>query len=250
MTSPGSLPSPPPSCCPAAFGGCRSCCATFRAGCAASYLPGAQSEALTPEQETLEPLVLGAQLQNGAADERRGGYGVGTLGAFAHNGNGNPVLLSNNHVIAAENEAEVGDAIYQPQRDRGRTVATLAAWVPISLTAPNRVDIASATLGADTAFQNAFLPLRNRPAPSGVAATRVGAKVFKVGRTSGLTFGAITATQARVPSVAYGIGNAAFAGSVIIEGQGGSTFSAPGDSGSGITTCAAAWRRFYTRETG
>lgn len=132
------------------------------------------------------------------------------------------------------NRAEVGDAIYRPQRDRGRAAATLAAWVPISLTAPNRVDIASATLGADTTFQNAFLPLRNRPAPSGVAAPRVGAKVFKVGRTSGLTFGAITATQARVPSVAYGIGSAAFAGSVIIEGQGGSTFSAPGDSGSGI----------------
>ncbi len=32
----------------------------------------------------------------------------------------------------------------------------------------------------------------------------------------------------------YGIGSASFAGSFIIEGQGGSTFSAPGDSGSGI----------------
>lgn len=151
---------------------------------AASYLPGAQSEALTPEQETLELLVLGAQLQNGTADEQQGGYGVGTLGAFARGADNTPVLLSNNHVIAAENAVEVGDAIYQPQRDRGRAVATLAAWVPISLTAPNRVDIASATLGADTAFKNAFLPLRNCPALSGVAAPSVGAKVFKVGRTS------------------------------------------------------------------
>jgi hypothetical protein len=67
-----------------------------------------------------------------------------------------------------------------------------------------------------------------------VAAPRVSAKVFKVGRTSGLTFGSVTATYARVLSVAYGIGSAAFEGSVIIEGQGGSTFSAPGDSGSGI----------------
>lgn len=103
-----------------------------------------------------------------------------------------------------------------------------------SLTSPNRVDIASATLNADTAFENAFLPLRNRPDPAGVAAPRVSARVFKVGRTSGLTFGSVTAIAARVPSVAYGIGSAAFEGSFIVEGQGGSTFSAPGDSGSGI----------------
>lgn len=201
---------------------------------AAAYLPRAQSQALTPEQEALNPVVLGAQVQNGSADERQGGYGVGTLGAFAQDAEGNTVLLSNNHVIAAENGGEVGDAIYQAQRDRGRVVASLAAWAPISLSAPNRVDIASATLDADTAFRNAFLPLRNRPEPAGVVAPRVGARVFKVGRTSGLTFGSVTATSARVPSVGYGIGSAAFEGSVIIEGQGGSTFSAPGDSGSGI----------------
>lgn len=201
---------------------------------AAAYLPSAQSQALTPEQEELDPVVLGAQVQNGAADERQGGYGVGTLGAFARDADGNAVLLSNNHVIAAENEAEVGDAIYQAQRDRERVVATLAAWVPISLDTPNRVDIASATLNPDTAFQNAFLPLRNRPNPAGVTAPRVGAKVFKVGRTSGLTFGSVTAIAARVPSVAYGIGSAAFEGSFIVEGPGSSTFSAPGDSGSGI----------------
>jgi hypothetical protein len=149
---------------------------------AAAYLPSAQREALTPEQEELDPVVLGAQVQNGAADERQGGYGVGALGAFARDADGNALLLSNNHVIAAENDAVIGDVIYQAQRGRGRAVATLAAWVPVSLSTPNRVDIASATLNADTASQSAFLPLRNRPEPAGVAAPRVGAKVFKVGR--------------------------------------------------------------------
>ena len=200
---------------------------------ATTNLPVAQTQALTPEQEVLEPVVLGAQVQNGSADERLGGYGVGTLGAFAQ-ADGKAVLLSNNHVIAAENDAEVGDVIFQAQRGRGRAVAQLAAWVPITLNAPNRVDVAYATLDADTAFQNGFLPLRNRPAPAGLAAPRVGARVFKVGRTSGLTFGSVTAIATRVPSVGYGVGNASFENSLIIEGQGGATFSAPGDSGSGI----------------
>ena len=200
---------------------------------AAAYLPGAQAEALTPEQEVLEPVVLGAQVQNGSADERLGGYGVGTLGAFARDAEGRTVLLSNNHVIAAENDARVGDEIFQAQRGRGRVVGTLAAWVPITLETPNRVDIASAVIN-NTALENAFLPLRNRPVPQGTAAPRVGTRVFKVGRTSGLTMGSITAVEARVPNVGYGVGPAAFEGSLIIEGQGGSTFSAPGDSGSGI----------------
>ena len=197
-------------------------------------LPVAQTQALTPEQEVLEPVVLGAQVQNGSADERLGGYGVGTLGAFAQDTDGNTVLLSNNHVIAAENDAKVGDVIFQAQRGRGRAVAKLAAWVPITLSAPNRVDIAYATLDADTAFQNSFLPLRNRSSPVGLAVPRVGARVFKVGRTSGLTFGSVTAISTRVPSVGYGVGSASFENSFIVEGQGGSTFSAPGDSGSGI----------------
>ncbi len=201
---------------------------------ATGQLPVAQSQALTPEQEVLEPVVLGAQVQNGSADERLGGYGVGTLGAFAQNAEGQAVLLSNNHVIAAENDAEVGDLVFQAQRGRGRALAKLSAWVPITLDAPNRVDIASAVIDADAAFENSFLPLRNRPDPVGLAAPRIGAKVFKVGRTSGLTFGSVTAIAARVPGVGYGIGSAAFENSFIIEGQGGGTFSAPGDSGSGI----------------
>ena len=188
---------------------------------AAAYLPGAQADALTPEQEVLEPVVLGAQVQNGSADERLGGYGVGTLGAFAQDAAGRTVLVSNNHVIAAENDAVVGDEIFQAQRGRGRVVGTLAVWVPITVDRPNRVDIASAVVN-ETPFENAFLPLRNRPTPQGTAAPRVGTRVFKVGRTSGLTTGRITAVEARVPNVGYGVGAAAFGGSLIIEGQGGS----------------------------
>lgn len=44
---------------------------------AATYLPSAQSEALTPEQDVLEPVILGAQVQNGSADERQGGTASG-----------------------------------------------------------------------------------------------------------------------------------------------------------------------------
>jgi hypothetical protein len=208
----------------------------------AAYLPRPQGEALTPEQEVLDPVTLGAQIQNGAADERLGDYGVGTLGAFYPAPEGGTLLLSNNHVIAAEStlgeeNARVGDPIYQAQRGRGRVVARLSAWVPLSQATPNHADLASAALLPGTAFENAFLPSRGCPAlgsTTQLAAPRVGQQVFKVGRTSGLTFGTVSAVSARVPRVEYGFGGAAFENSLIIEGLNGSTFSAPGDSGSGI----------------
>ncbi len=201
---------------------------------ATAYLPAAQQQALTPEQEALEPVVLGAQVQNGSADERLGGYGVGTLGVFATDAEGRAFLLSNNHVIAAENAGLVGDEIFQAQRSRGRAVGRLESWIPLKSDGPNRVDIAAAAMLEDAAFDNAFLELRKRPRPAGLVAPRVGLRVFKVGRTSGLTLGSITAVEARIPRVGYGFGSASFEGSFIIEGLDGATFSAPGDSGSGI----------------
>jgi hypothetical protein len=76
---------------------------------------------------------------------------AGTLGLFVEK-NGEPYLLSNNHVIADNNQAKIGDAIYQPAPfDGGRsrhTVATLAEFVPIQFgfTARNKVDAAIAKM--------------------------------------------------------------------------------------------------------
>lgn len=201
---------------------------------ASAYLPAAQQAALTPEQEVLDPVVLGGQLQNAGAAERLGGYGVGTLGAFAVDEGARAFVVSNNHVIAAENAGVAGDEIYQAQLGRGRAVAALASWVPLEAAKPNRVDVAGARMLEGVAFERAFLALRERPRPSGVRTPRVGLRVFKVGRTSGLTLGSVTAVEARVPRVGYGFGSAAFEGSFIVEGLNGATFSAPGDSGSGI----------------
>jgi hypothetical protein len=59
---------------------------------------------------------------------------AGTLGVLAHRG-GRPVILSNNHVLANQNAARVGDPILQPgPADGGRlqdTIARLVDFVPI-----------------------------------------------------------------------------------------------------------------------
>jgi hypothetical protein len=61
---------------------------------------------------------------------------AGTLGCLVHQ-SGEPMILSNNHVLANSNDARVGDPILQPgPHDGGRLaedeIAELAAFVPIS----------------------------------------------------------------------------------------------------------------------
>lgn len=72
---------------------------------------------------------------------------AGTLGLFVEK-DGKPYVLSNNHVLANSNMAQIGDPIYQPGPiDGGRsrhTVARLSEFVPISFTADNKVDAALA----------------------------------------------------------------------------------------------------------
>lgn len=99
--------------------------------------------ALSPQHRfNHRPLVTGVSCGHFAIT-------AGTLGLFVER-DGKPYLLSNNHVLANTNAAQVGDAIYQPgPMDGGRsrhTVANLAAFVPISFTRQNKVDAALALM--------------------------------------------------------------------------------------------------------
>ena len=62
----------------------------------------------------------------------------------------------------------------------------------------------------------------------------VGDRVFKVGRTTGLTFGTITAVGTVVGSIDYALGSCWFRQQVEIVGDNGTLFSDHGDSGSAI----------------
>lgn len=163
---------------------------------------------------------------------------AGTIGAFAQERkSGKVVILSNNHVLANENNAEVGDAILQPGNyDNGKrpkdAIATLTKWVDLKPNGKNQVDAAIAVLkkGVDC-------DLRNYDALGTLAGVRTDPifepiAVSKVGRTTGLTRGRITATELDDVVVSYDVGSVSFDDQIEIESSESGPFSSGGDSGS------------------
>ena len=76
---------------------------------------------------------------------------AGTLGCFVRQRDGAVKMLSNNHVLAAENTGRPGDPVLQPAiRDLGSdtrdVVGELATFVELLALEPNRVDCALASL--------------------------------------------------------------------------------------------------------
>jgi hypothetical protein len=163
---------------------------------------------------------------------------AGTLGGFVRRrGRDEALILSNNHVLANENRAKVGDAVLQPGPYDGGTrgrdrVARLERFVRLKTRGVNLVDSATATLNRGIDYDAAVLTGLGRL--KGVAAASVdeGTRVAKVGRTTGVTRGRVTAFELDDVVVAYDIGNASFDDQIEIEGAGSAPFSDGGDSGS------------------
>lgn len=192
---------------------------------------------------------------------------IGTLGSLWTRADlPNPVILSNNHVLARSGQGNNGEAIGQPGQaacfNAPLTVANLtqqAALTPAGTTqgrtgaAPSNVDAAIAMIIAgqvDTAGTILDLGAAGTTniaaaAPSATVATpALNMAVAKSGRTSGLTCSTITSINTNV-QIAYetscGSGvtafNATYTGQVVVNGG---NFSAGGDSGSLIVTKASA----------
>ena len=214
-------------------------------------IPGASAQAATlPEQEYQRPLALGLQVQNIDHDLRGGaaasGYRtVGTLGCFVQN-EGEMQMLSNNHVLAGENDAQINDRIQQPgalEIVSEQVVAELSAFVPLVFVPDgqlgmaegvNLVDAATARLMAGTDPTTAYLPHHRVRAPGLVRDPRPGEEVYKVGRTTGLTRGRVSAVLVEAGPVGYEGGAAFFRRSFSVQGLMGTLFSSGGDSGSAI----------------
>ena len=162
---------------------------------------------------------------------------AGTLGGFVSGESGETLILSNNHVLANENDASEGDAILQPgdadggsEQDR---VAALAAFVPLEATSINHVDCAVARI--DEGIDDAGLELADAgELGSEVADVGFGQVVEKIGRTTGHTHGRVTAFEVDNVIINYDIGEVRFDGQIEIESAGEGPFSAGGDSGSVI----------------
>jgi hypothetical protein len=183
---------------------------------------------------------------------------AGTLGVVAQR-NGLPVILSNNHVLANSNQAKLGDPILQPgPADGGRlqdTIARLGDFVPIQFTeqsvgwggrflerivapllrvfgygvkrlpseATNRVDAAVAVPIDESLVSPDVIGIHP---VSGTAEARIGMRVRKSGRTTGVTNGKVTGVDA-VVQVDYGGKSAIFRGQIVADVP-----SQGGDSGS------------------
>jgi hypothetical protein len=178
---------------------------------------------------------------------------AGTLGCLVQR-NGQVFILSNNHVLANSNAAQLGDAILQPgPHDGGSSadqIGTLEQFVPIgfnesspgclpsllrlfgaarpTINEPgnNTVDCAIAKPLSDDLVNPDIL---NIGIPTGVATAGLGTPVQKSGRTTGFTSDRITQIDVTV-SVNYGGGKLAVFKNQLMAGA----MSSGGDSGSAV----------------
>ncbi len=154
------------------------------------------------------------------------------------------MVLSNNHVLANTNTGVYFDSVIQPGAYDGGTnpadqIAVLESFVPIKFGGvANYVDAANAWAWPDRVRKDhiyrsgngfAFFTMGNTPQYPALNDI-----VGKSGRTTQLTQGRVVDVN-WAGNVNYGAqGLAHFVGQFVVQGIGGSTFSAGGDSGSAI----------------
>jgi hypothetical protein len=130
----------------------------------------------------------------------------GTLGALVTDRNGNPYILSNNHVLAESDQARAGDTVVQPalvdlncNPQAGRTVGSLRYVVPLQ---SRQTNVDAALAAATPAVDGTGAILQLGPPVNGVLTAAAPAAgegealtagllnqlhVVKSGRTTGLT---------------------------------------------------------------
>jgi hypothetical protein len=181
-------------------------------------------------QQRQRPLLIGASVAH---------YQVtaGSIGGFpTHSESEKRVVLSNNHVLANEGRGAIGDVIVQPGPYDGGTVSRyrigeLLKFVPMKTTG-NIVDAAIASI--DDGVQFDVTQLRGLATLAGVRTTdlRPGDSVAKVGRTTGVTHGTVTAIELDSLVIDYDVGQLSFDRQLEFEGSDDLAFSQGGDSGS------------------
>jgi len=174
------------------------------------------------------PLMIGGSIAHHAIT-------AGTLGCFVKEvGRDVPLILSNNHVLANENKGALGDTICQPGpadhgKNPGDKVAELLRFIPLEPGGTNLVDCALAALHDDMAFDHVTL---TGLGVLGGLDLAIGANVSKIGRTTGLRHGNVTAFEMDNLLVGYDMGVLRFDNQIEIEGADADAFSDAGDSGS------------------
>jgi hypothetical protein len=194
------------------------------------------------------------------------GITAGTLGCWITK-NGRKVILSNNHVLANSNAAEIGDAILQPGPHDGGSfprdhIANLSEFIPIAFQGdPSECGFANAVISvfnlgcglissntrykvikvqAEDNLVDAAIATPSNPDDvkdeiinigpiQGTASGELGMAIKKSGRTTGFTTGQIQQIDVTV-NVQYGAGQVAVFTDQLLAGA----MSQGGDSGSAV----------------
>lgn len=194
------------------------------------YIGQVQKRQLSSLQQKCRPVRIGCSVAHFKVT-------AGTIGAFVQSLGQDTMVLSNNHVLANENDASIGDPILQPGPfDHGQNptdrIATLRRFIPINFSDLNKVDCAVAALDSDIGFDSKSLDPLGQLSGVRTSSLNTGESVAKVGRTTGITHGTVTAFEMDNVTVGYDNGNATFDEQIEIEGVGDLPFSQGGDSGS------------------
>lgn len=189
----------------------------------------ARSNPINP-QTRLRPAPAGCSV---GYDLEDGTVMAGTFGALVTDSKGNLYILSNNHVLAAEDALKAGAAIFQPGLlDGGRIsrdqIAKLAKAIKMKTSGTNAVDAAIAEV-LKKSLVTAEIPVIGTPKGKRAAARNI--IVHKFGRTTSYTSGYVTDTNALV-QVVYDKGTITFDEQIMIRSLDRKKFSDSGDSGS------------------
>lgn len=141
-------------------------------------------------------------------------------------------ILSNNHVLANENKAKIGDPIWQPGKYDGGgkndEVAKLMEFVPISNRKTNKVDVAIAEITEKYKADIYQIGIPKEPRYD----ITPGEYITKSGRTTGTTKAKVIAVDAHT-EVLYDMGYTEWGGQIIVgRCDDGKSSSDGGDSGS------------------
>jgi hypothetical protein len=157
---------------------------------------------------------------------------AGTIGCLVVLNNNRLAFLSNNHVLADENDAAAGDFVWQPGRrdggDSGDVIGQLERFVPLQFGGTNLVDAAVAWTSFSLVSAE-HITYQVDPQPRQAAPLMI---IKKNGRTTQATMGWVSAIHVDSVAVAYSKGTAVFDDQIIIRSLTSKPFSQGGDSGS------------------
>lgn len=152
----------------------------------------------------------------------------GSLGCLVRQG-GTDFILSNNHVLARVNQANIGDFIQDA--NTGLNIATLSNFVQLNVGGANSVDAAIAQVSIPGSVTPDIRGIGNFN-PNPVSAF-VGQRVIMSGAAGGrVTRGTVTSLNSSVTLILPGNNVVQYVRQIQIDGDGGSGFSVGGDSGS------------------